>query len=712
MERKRVFFFLLLAVTLTFLASPAGAAGDYDTVARNFLGFLGSGKAVLSSRVIESNLLDPAQPKTPVAVLMELQGGGFILVSVSKDLTPIKAYSLTGSYDGLPPGYRDFLIKELEHNVRALNALSRTPESVSTTENQERWNFLLTFGQNRAPLAYTPETFLLSTKWNQSVPYNKFLPDVGGTKVLAGCVNVALSQVMRYHGYPATGKGVSSYSWNGQQLKTVLYRPYNWQNMPAEATAATPAYQADEVALLLKDLGIVNQTTFGVQESGAAFMSGSFVRHFGYSNTIASMDNGDVNLFFTTLRAEIDAMRPVMMQFPGHSTVADGYSSDPTGRRIHINMGWGGYENDYYYLDQTVRAGGYVFPVTPPNLEMVYRIMPCSGSDCPLDTEAGDSASNARISGAFNYAMDTDVYYSFYLKGPTTLQGDRGYLNQAFYISLFNHGGTLLTESKDPISMDDLPVGNYSVAVSLCSEDSSGCYPFPDPGHLNYTVSVTTGTLTPAEKLSVDGGLDFAPAINNEFNTLTLDSGNQAPYKMLIDARDENGDPLGLSVVSTNTNAIQASLTGNILSLLPVSGASGIASRIVLNAAANGRITQKSFIVMVLNEVVYAGKDFTVPGLFENQDDYNAHKVVLDGQCTITGFNGYSNQGFYSSVKNSQGGTVVAADDETINRQFQQGIYFIGASLKQNPGGPGYYYPIDPGVNDSYSLTVSCPAAD
>jgi len=87
--------------------------------------------------------------------------------------------------------------------------------------------------------------------------------------------------------------------------------------------------------------------------------------------------------------------------------------------------------------------------------------------------------------------------------------------------------------------------------------------------------------------------------------------------------------------VSTNTSAIQASLAGNVLSLAYASGASGIASRVVVNATANGKTVQKSFIVMVLNEEVHAGKEYTIPGFFDNQDDYNTHKVVLDGQCTI-----------------------------------------------------------------------------
>jgi len=100
----------------------------------------------------------------------------------------------------------------------------------------------------------------------------------------------------------------------------------------------------------------------------------------------------------------------------------------------------------------------------------------------------------------------------------------------------------LQTESNSSVSIN-VPPGKYTVTTSLCSNGSWECYPFPDPGHLNYTLSITTGSLTAAEKLSVDGGLDSAPVINNDFATLILDSRIQSPYKVLIDARMRTGMP-------------------------------------------------------------------------------------------------------------------------------------------------------------------------
>ena len=115
---------------------------------------------------------------------------------------------------------------------------------------------------------------------------------------------------------------------------------------------------------------------------------------------------------------------------------------------------------------------------------------------------------------------------------------------------------------------------------------------------------------------------------------------------------------------------------------------------------------------MVSNQAVGFGKSFEVTGLFESQSDHNTHKVVLDGSCTITGHNGYSNQAFFSSVLDKNSNEVTSPEDDLISHTFARDVYFLGASLKQNPGGYGAYYTYDPGVNDQYLLSISCPQAD
>jgi hypothetical protein len=152
-------------------------------------------------------------------------------------------------------------------------------------------------------------------------------------------------------------------------------------------------------------------------------------------------------------------------------------------------------------------------------------------------------------------------------------------------------------------------------------------------------------------------------------------------------------------------------MEGNILVLTPTPGASHTAGRIVITATANGKQAEKSFIAMVDNRDVAFGKSFTVSGMFENQEDSNSHRIILDGDCTITGYNGYSNQAFYSSVLDSTNAVIAAPRADQIEGTFPVNTYTLNASLEKNPGGYGGYFTYYQGVNDQYQLTVSCPNA-
>ena len=86
-----------------------------------------------------------------------------------------------------------------------------------------------------------------------------------------------------------------------------------------------------------------------------------------------------------------------------------------------------------------------------------------------------------------------------------------------------------------------------------------------------------------------------------------------------MDARDENGDPLTLTIHRSNADAVDAELTGNVLALSPAPGASDTASTITVRAEAGGRFVEKSFVAMVSDQDVAFGKSFTVGGVFADQ---------------------------------------------------------------------------------------------
>jgi hypothetical protein len=710
---------------LICLAAPVHAVGEEETVARNFLKFLRSDKSVLSSEVLQGSLLNPALPPVAIAHLFHLRGGGYLLISSDRSISPVKAYSLIGEFAALPEPYRKALLSELELRARvALEATGRMPLEARKTETGARWDFLLGLEAGRTPLAYTPGAFLLKTRWNQRYPYNKFLPQVGGQTVVAGCVNVAVAQVMRHHGYPASAKGVASYLWDGppeQTLKTVLYRGFNWDNMPAMVDSTTPEYQVDEVALLIRDLGIANHTDFDFSGSSTSLNSQALMENFGYSTSLSDMFNSpNFEAFLETLKGEIDAERPVLLTFPGHMTVADGYSADSSGRKVHVNMGWGGVDDDFYFLDDPldpwVHAGGYNFPTTAGALKIHYGIKPCStaAGDCNLNLEAGDGINGLAIAGNFNQAGDKDLY-EVYLQGVTTISANRGYSNIGFFVSLFSaaDGSEVFTLDDDfqsgvPAAAGDLSAGKYLLRASLCNVARNSCY---SPDGNGYTVTLTSGALTVEEKVQIDQNLEKAPVIGNTFPDLILKT-NSEMRKIRIDARDENDDALTLSVQNSNPAAVGAVLNGNILELT-LTGVAKVSSRIAVTATANGKATEKSFTEMTDNVETAFGKVFMVGDTFvNNTDDFKTHRVILDGSCSIHGDNGFTTQGFYSSVLDGGGNVIVPAvhPPTDISDHFGRTIYQLGAALYMVSGGSTRYF--TSGIGAPYVLEVSCPDAD
>ena len=375
--------FLCILTALAFVAMLAGlgfaAPVPADLAARvaaNFLAHTGAARTISSSEPV-------VKSAQVVGHLFKLSPKGYILVAGDTIRVPVKGYSMNSDFTELPTAYVDNLFNELGFQAPAGPQRSAPPDNT----NAPYWDFLTQqrTSSGAARSGYLPDTALLTTHWNQGYPYNKLNPSVDGDLTLTGCVQTAVAQLMKYHAHPASGSGVYTHAWNGQTLTAVMNRPFNWAHMPNTVDGSVPEYQQDEVAALMRDLGILNRANFGVSGTSASFRENDFERAFGYAPILnMHISNG---AFFDTIKSEIDAMRPLLLEMPGHLTVADGYASDGTGRKIHINLGWGGAYDDYYYLDQTIIAGTLSFP---PDHNIAYNIRPCEGAECnPYSPAAG-----------------------------------------------------------------------------------------------------------------------------------------------------------------------------------------------------------------------------------------------------------------------------------------------------------------------------------
>jgi Peptidase C10 family len=222
---------------------------------------------------------------------------------------------------------------------------------------------------------YSTKNSMLSTLWDQGNGYNDQLtnsscPNTGtrtNGRVWAGCVPVAVAQVMRYWQYP------NSYNWS-QMLQ--------FQGTP-------------ETARLIKDLGLgANLNVSYACDGSYAYTSDvpKTFENFGYPKPSYSPYN------YFTVKSDLNSNRPVILSGgskgkwwifnsyeDGHCWVTDGFQEDmyytcqldpnTPGQyieqyagyydaRLYMNWGWNGSWNGWY-SSTNFTAGGFNFNYLP-----------------------------------------------------------------------------------------------------------------------------------------------------------------------------------------------------------------------------------------------------------------------------------------------------------------------------------------------------------
>jgi hypothetical protein len=187
--------------------------------------------------------------------------------------------------------------------------------------------------------------------------YNKFCPpfynvSCGRTKV--GCTAVALAQLAWYWKWPDYAMISDSIDvagvWYGSQHRHY----YDWDNMPASINNATPLYQVDMVAGLLRDCGYAAHMLYAPSYS----LAGPVNLQNALENTYHFHVHREFEYAWTDmypiLQYELIQKRIVLCEASeqstgeGHTFVLDGYS--PITHKFHVNWGGGWVDNNMWDL--------------------------------------------------------------------------------------------------------------------------------------------------------------------------------------------------------------------------------------------------------------------------------------------------------------------------------------------------------------------------
>jgi Leucine-rich repeat (LRR) protein len=236
----------------------------------------------------------------------------------------------------------------------------------------------------------TPLSPLLDSK---GISLNQYIhPETGGCS--SGCVATAFAQIMAYHSYPQRGIGSHCYIHPnlGEICADFESTSYDWANMSDEA------YQN-----LSLQLGIAMEMQYCLTSgmTGSAPALGNYESvmetHFGYQ-----LYHGSKKSWY--IHNELQQERPVYIAISGknfaHAVVVDGIDSEG---RFHVNFGWGGDFNGYYYLNtgEQINIGDRVFSSNV--IHAVYL------SPEAIEVNEQDSLALLAINDTFGKALPWDI---------------------------------------------------------------------------------------------------------------------------------------------------------------------------------------------------------------------------------------------------------------------------------------------------------------
>lgn len=344
-------------------------------------------RSIANSYYLET-LSDPYEGdilSKPVYVINFQDNAGFAIASADNSLPPVLCVTDTGHFyvgDALPLG--------------AIAMLSRL--DVSSDDNQrselEPWNI------------YPPDSVYIfwttistgtihgtqvGSRWGQKPKFNRQCPLFGNKRALAGCVPVAVGQIMYYYGKNVVYDGYS-YNWS------ILHNVVDTLSCPNYLAAWTG------VAKLIKTLGNAENlnATYGVNgtPSNDAYIPRTF-ENFGYTN-----GGTQTTYNFWGLSTEIVHNKPAIVVgyrkqyinsyaggvvsqsdtlLIGHAWVVDQfvsalrhvtvynrntwevlYSADVEQHFLHCNWGWNGSYNGFFVSGEFDITSPLVFETKSP----------------------------------------------------------------------------------------------------------------------------------------------------------------------------------------------------------------------------------------------------------------------------------------------------------------------------------------------------------
>ena len=314
----------------------------------------------------------------PAFYVFGRDGGGFVIIAGDDNVTPVLAISETNEFkvEGMPENVKWWM----DH----MKAYVRTTKS-QPAEVQQQWASYVATKNASVPTGDVSVTRArLTPEWNQNDPYNGYCPlDASSNRTITGCVALAISEILSYQAknrtemgitMPAKGTGTAGgYSVpSGYVAPTAIeldtVTAYDWNVIANFNSSTATLEQKTELARLIAHIGAIVEAEYSkdLTSANSYAVSRHMAEHFSFNKAAArEMASWYSNRqWINKLKAEID-LRPLYYfgksSKGGHAFIFDGYGTYNAQDVFHVNFGWGGLNNGYYYythLDSSTSTDG------------------------------------------------------------------------------------------------------------------------------------------------------------------------------------------------------------------------------------------------------------------------------------------------------------------------------------------------------------------
>lgn len=527
--------------------------------------------------ILIANTIEKAYNGSIVYYTVVFSNGSFVHIAADDAAYPILGY---GTEDRIntevnAANYNNWMLQY----AKAIDEI-RTKNLQAGSEIHDMWLSLL--NENKSIFFGTKSVSpLLLSKWNQDSPYNAECPvdAMGpGGKVYAGCVAVAMAQIMYYYRYPATGTGSHSYYATDYGTQTANFgnTNYQWNLMQNKM----PVGGNFEIAQLLQHLGISVEMMYSAGGSGAFSWDAATAlkTNFGYQSSLSyqSKSNYTQTQWNNKIIASIDANIPLYYDGrdsqgnSGHAFNLDGYEGSD---HFHFNWGWGGAYNGFYYLSAMNPNGGdfsynnaAIFDIYPANNYPQY----CNATSQTLTALQGTFTDG---SGPSNYQSNANCEW---LIQPNQgiekikLEFDRFSLSTDDTLFIYdgsNNTAPVIAKLTGGILPSDIISSNSSVYLNLVSSASN-----EDEGFSISYKSIFPVYCNGTKVLNDSIGVLTDGSASNNYNNNTfckwfIDPANGFPIKLIFDNFDteQSVDKVKIYDPSTTPSQLLGVFSGNNL---------------------------------------------------------------------------------------------------------------------------------------------------